>query len=177
MSKIFFTADLHIHHANIIKYANRPFSSVDEMDEVLIENWNKIVSFKDTVYFLGDFCFGDAKELINKLNGRIEFIHGNHDRSLKGIAPFKAVLEMKFDDKFIVMCHYSMRVWNKSHYNSYHIFGHSHGTLEGVGKSFDVGVDSWNFTPITLEQVIEKMDTLPDNFNKLRDIDAHYKVK
>ena len=82
MNKIWFTSDSHFGHDRIIKYANRPFESVGEMDIALIQAWNERVGDDDTVYHLGDFCFGKKKEFVkyaSRLNGRIMLIRGNHD--------------------------------------------------------------------------------------------------
>lgn len=79
----FFTSDTHFGHANIIRLCNRPFQNVEEMNEVLIENWNKVVSKDDTVFHLGDFAFGGSSvwnSIIPRLNGHINLIIGNHDR-------------------------------------------------------------------------------------------------
>lgn len=79
----FFTSDTHFGHANIIRFCKRPFENVEEMNEVLIENWNKVVSDDDTVFHLGDFAFGGSnvwKEIIPRLKGHINLIIGNHDR-------------------------------------------------------------------------------------------------
>ncbi|MDP2908032.1 MAG: 2'-5' RNA ligase family protein [Nanoarchaeota archaeon] len=85
--KIFFTSDLHLDHANIIKYCKRPFTNVTQMNKVLVENWNNIISPKDTVYFLGDLAYGYGSKStdywLEKLNGNIIFIKGNHDKSNK----------------------------------------------------------------------------------------------
>ena len=79
---IWVTSDTHFNHANIIKYCNRPFSSVEEMNEPIIANWNKVVSQGDTVYHLGDFALGNKSlipDFLERLNGHISFIMGNHD--------------------------------------------------------------------------------------------------
>jgi len=77
--KTFVTADLHLDHKNIIKYCNRPFTDVNKMNRILVNNWNNIISPKDTVYFLGDLSF-HTEYWIPKLNGDITFIRGNHDK-------------------------------------------------------------------------------------------------
>ena len=82
IENVFFTSDTHFYHENIIKYCNRPFSSVDEMNEKLIEKWNSVVGKNDIVWHLGDFCFGqkdNISKIIPKLNGRINLVMGNHD--------------------------------------------------------------------------------------------------
>ncbi len=81
-NRVFFTSDTHFNHANIIKFCNRPFKNVDEMNEALITNWNKVVSADDYVFHLGDFCLGGSAEwtkALDCLNGKIFLILGNHD--------------------------------------------------------------------------------------------------
>lgn len=178
---IYFTADLHLGHKNIIKYANRPFKSVEEMDETIIYRWNNIINNEDIVYFLGDFCMGNISEFrkyADRLNGCIYFIPGSHDRYPtrntlvsrgnnsyfsfnEPIVEIYPKLKDEYgNDRLIVLCHYSMRSWNKSHYASYHLFGHHHGRLEPYGLSFDVGVDTNNFYPYSLNMIESKMNLL-----------------
>ena len=78
----FFIADTHFNHANIIKFCNRPFNDVLEMNEVMIDNWNKTVKWNDKVYHVGDFAFGEAKHIIDRLNGKITLILGSHEHSV-----------------------------------------------------------------------------------------------
>jgi len=166
---IWFTADTHLGHTNIIKYCDRPFDSIEEMDQKIINNWNKVVKPEDVVYHLGDFAWWRPKYYREQLNGKIHLILGNHDykRIHKGdYKLFESVNELfvlRYKDLDITLCHYSMRVWHKSHYNQPMLFGHSHGTLEPYGKSFDVGVDNNNYTPINIDEVIYKLSTLEDN--------------
>ena len=156
MSNLFFTSDTDWGHQKIIEYCNRPFDSVGEMDEQLIRRWNDTVKPNDTVWHLGDFFFCDlnrVKEILKQLNGNIHCCLGNHDKIMVNSGPLllKEGLikeqvqykELKYDKKFVVLSHYSHRVWNRSHYpDSYMLFGHSHDTLEPHGRSVDVGVDS-----------------------------------
>jgi calcineurin-like phosphoesterase family protein len=165
---IFFTSDLHLGHRNIIRYCNRPFKNVNEMDDILISNWNSIVREEDTVYHLGDFAFKDADMYLKELNGNILFVRGNHDRPIECVIGKNAlpdVRNIKLNGQDITLCHYSLRVWNKSHFNSWHLFGHSHGTIVGYGKSFDVGVDAQDYKPISFEWVQRVMKTRPNNMN------------
>lgn len=77
-----FISDLHFGHRNICRYSNRPFSSIEEMNEVLIQNWNRCVKPSDEIWHLGDFAFGSinfTKKILESLNGRINLIYGNHD--------------------------------------------------------------------------------------------------
>ena len=78
----FFTSDTHFNHANIIKFCNRPFKDVEQMNDVMIANWNSVIGKDDTVFHLGDFCLGGAAEwtkILDRLNGKIYLIMGNHD--------------------------------------------------------------------------------------------------
>jgi calcineurin-like phosphoesterase family protein len=126
---IFFTSDTHFGHKNIIKFSNRPFYSIEEMDEVLIQNWNNVVGKNDTIYHLGDFCFGNSKKYLKRLNGNIIRIKGSHDRDMKSpymkIIQPKGLLDQYGNQRSIVLCHYSMRTWHLSHYASWHLWGHS----------------------------------------------------
>lgn len=168
----FFTSDTHFSHANIIKYCNRPFANAKEMNMTMIENWNSVVKEDDVVWHLGDFAFSkfdtEFKILTSTLNGKINLVVGNHDKYLLKrkhlwslfnrvyVLPYH---EEKINGRDFTFCHYAMRVWNKSHFGAYHLYGHSHSTLEDLENSlsFDCGVDANNFTPLSSEQVEEKM--------------------
>ena len=176
---VWFTADQHFHHANIIKYTNRPFDSVEEMNEVMIERWNKRVKDGDTIYQLGDFalCSSEkADEIIARLNGTIIFVPGGHDKWIKAYHREKFSIEplifikyhMGTDKVYITLCHYPMLSWEQSHYGMPHFHGHSHGTI-GVtsggrdwlprpdmkqGIRIDVGVDCWGFYPMDLQTLL-----------------------
>lgn len=175
----FYTSDTHFYHSNIIKYCNRPFSSVEEMNEKMIANWNEVVNPGDTVYHLGDFAFctsDRAISLLNRLNGRKVLITGNHEKTIiaseEARNKFERIYqykEVKDGSEFLVLLHYGMRVWNKSHHGAIHLYGHSHGSLPGDSQSCDVGVDCWNFTPVTLKQIKERLITLPSR----RSVDHH----
>ena len=81
-SKVYFTSDTHFYHSNIIGFCKRPFKNVEDMNETLIENWNRVVGQDDIVFHLGDFCMGGSHEwtkILNRLNGKIYLILGNHD--------------------------------------------------------------------------------------------------
>jgi calcineurin-like phosphoesterase family protein len=179
---IWFTADHHFAHANIIKFCDRPFKTVTEMDNTMIARWNSVVGLNDTVYHLGDFTlnvdtFTDA---ISQLNGMIKILPGSHDqRWLAGnpqnvtswpghpVEVLPQLVELDFPElgdgkhpQTIVLCHYAMRSWPKSFHGSWHLYGHSHGRLPQYGLSFDVGVDCTDFQPISLDEVTERMRAL-----------------
>jgi calcineurin-like phosphoesterase family protein len=178
---IWFTADTHFGHENIIKYCNRQwlgnlFQSVEEMDEQIIANWNYRINKDDVVYHLGDFSFKNEKTLdhyLYRLNGKIWLVRGGHDKYYAPrIGKFNLaspILELGKEYLSIlggvdigvpiVLCHYAMRVWEKSHFNSYHLYGHSHGLLPGEGRSMDVGVDTNNFYPYSLQEVVSKLES------------------
>lgn len=151
----FFTSDVHWGHKNVIKYSNRPFESVEDMNRQLIDNWNKTVKPTDYVFSLGDFAFGKIGfiiEVLQQLNGNIFMITGNHDEEIlknrqmlldmglvKEIVPYK---EIRINNQFICLFHYGCRVWNKCHRDSFLLYGHSHGNLPPYSRSVDVGVDA-----------------------------------
>ena len=166
---IFFTSDTHLGHKNIIRYCNRPFKTIDEMNEAIIKKWNDIVNPCDTVYHLGDFSFGDPICYRERLKGKIILIKGNHDFKLSKakLSCFESVhdmLQISVEKTVITLCHYAMRVWSKSHFNAWHLYGHSHGMLKGDwGKSYDVGVDNNSFSPISFDELKKIMETKPNN--------------
>lgn len=163
-----FTSDQHFGHSNILKYCNRPFENVFQMNECIIENHNDLVRKNDYVFHLGDFCFHTPIQYLKKLNGKHFLIRGNHDAH-SGLEPFEWVndtyiLKNVVPDFSLFLSHYAHRVWPHSHYGTGHLFGHSHGKLEPYGRSFDVGVDTNNFKPYSLEEILDKMATLKPIF-------------
>lgn len=167
----YITGDEHYHHKNIINYSNRPFSSIEEHDEQLVERHNFVVKPGDTVVHVGDFTLKNkdfASSIIKRLNGNHIFIQGSHDYWLKSA---KQIWEKRIDDQYVVACHYAMVVWPRSHYGSWQLFGHSHGKLSESrlsGKQLDVGVDTNNFYPYSFDQIKKIMENKPDNFNLIR---------
>ncbi len=167
MAGPFFTADTHFGHAAAIRFCGRPWGSVEEMDEGLIANWNRVVGPKSDVHVVGDFSFHrpeQTRETLARLNGRIHLVIGNHDeRWIKKIGDafhsIQYLRRVKHQKQSIVLCHYALRVWQNSHYGAWHLYGHSHGTLEEDPRSlsFDCGVDANNYAPISFEQVAERM--------------------
>jgi len=163
MDNVWFTSDIHFFHKNILKFCPRPYSSVEEMNESIIEYWNSTVSRRDLIYVLGDFSFSnqtDTEEVLSRLSGNIHLILGNHDQVIRdntrlhkyfdSISYYK---EIKRGGPKVCMMHYPMREWNGMQYGSYHLYGHVHGSLPGVGRSMDVGVDTNNMQFYHWEEV------------------------
>lgn len=170
----FFTADLHFGHERIIQLCKRPFSSVHEMHDILVRNWNSKVDAHDTVYILGDFSFNPVltTEMVAKLKGHKQFIRGNHDRFVTTCGPIADVKKIKIGDVYIWLSHYPHLEWPGSFRGSWHLYGHCHGNLPDNPnmKALDVGVDSHGFFPISFEEVQELMrkktaHSIFDNFD------------
>jgi calcineurin-like phosphoesterase family protein len=178
---IYFTSDTHWGHANIIKYCNRPYDTIEEMDAALIKRWNDLVTDKDTVFHLGDIAMGDiktAKRNLEELRGRIYYLTGNHFhpgyvparwQKLGGTGGFWEILPSQSDSPVnITLNHYAQRTWNKAHKGAIHLFGHTHGALEPLGKSVDVGVDSpWitgkpEYRPFSLAEILKWAASQPE---------------
>lgn len=169
MKTIWFTSDTHFGHKNILKHAKRPFATIDEMDEALIANWNARVQPSDDVYHLGDVALcsrGKLRDILERLHGNIHLIRGNHEETADTLPEnfvwTKDYHELEVDDadgfkgkRTIILMHYAMRVWNASHYGTWHLYGHSHGELpdDPGSLSFDIGVDCHGFAPVSYEQV------------------------
>ncbi len=171
----YYSADLHLDHVNIIKLCKRPFKTIDEMQDAIVANWNSKVTDSDDIYILGDFTFGASAgiDFIKRLNGTKHFITGNHDsKAMKKLENMKAtsgkgsplnkcifhgsMLDIKDGNHRVALCHYPVYEWNGSFKGAIHLHGHTHGN---IGKSFktnayDVGVDLWNFEPVTLEEIL-----------------------
>jgi len=154
----------------MIKYENRPFTSVEDMNNTMIMNWNSRVRKGDEIYILGDFAFcsgAEANKLLNKLNGQKYFIQGNHDSFMKDKefdrSKFKSTRElMKISDNGtkIILCHYPMAVWDCQHHGAVHLYGHTHRggferhpILKQLENAYNVGVDVTGFYPVTLEEI------------------------
>lgn len=175
----FFTSDTHFYHANIIKFCNRPFKDVEQMNDVMIANWNSVIGKDDTVFHLGDFCLGGAAEwtkILDRLNGKIYLIMGNHD--LKNIrqgfiSRFEHVamqMRIEIGKKRIYLCHYPFLCFEGSYKDDvWQLFGHVHTRRSNSGidagrlqylypTQYDVGVDNNNFTPVLFGQVKRIID-------------------
>lgn len=140
------------------------------MNETLIKNWNEIIKPSDEVYHLGDFSFSNPEPFRKRLNGKINLICGSHDYYFKSklSSIFDSVALMRILKQVtpnIILCHYAMRSWYASHRGSIMLYGHSHGKLPPYGLSFDVGVDCWDYKPVSYETVMQKVKDLEKEMN------------
>jgi calcineurin-like phosphoesterase family protein len=167
---VYFTADEHYGHANIIKFCDRPFKHVDEMTEGLIWEHNNKVKKCDLTYHLGDIFWRhtstqQATDILKRLNGTHYLIWGNHDEVAKKVmdqcygAPkfvwAKDVSEIKPRAQYpsIWLSHYAHRVWPSSHKGSWHLYGHTHDVLPDFRRSHDAGVDANSYAPISIDEL------------------------
>lgn len=174
MTNIFFTADHHFGHENIIKFCNRPFADAKEMNEALIQRWNEKIKKNDIVYHLGDFGLMHKENLaaiLEQLNGKIHLIQGNHEgaaiQNKNKFVWVKDYHELKVKDpdcengvQRIILFHYAMRTWRGLGRGNWHLYGHSHGSLPDLENQlcFDVGVDCHDFYPLSYDEVKAIMD-------------------
>lgn len=177
---IWFFSDPHFWHAGIIRLCDRPFDSVEEMNEVLIKNYQEVVEPGDDVYILGDFAMRDHQKILRRLPGNKHLILGNHDWDKNnkitdshrerlrswGFSWVKDTYLLCLKNfngpkqhQYIWLAHYAHRSWPKKSSKrgpSWHLYGHSHGNLENeIGFSTDVGVDCWNYYPVSLSEIQE----------------------
>ena len=179
-SKRFYISDWHHGHASIISFDNRPFTSLAEMNEALINRWNTVVSPGDIAYVLGDMFWCNSSEAIpvlDKLNGQKFLIRGNHDRCndgrfLKKFVKVTEYLEVEDDGRKVVLCHYPIPCFKNHFYGWYHLYGHVHTSFEwnmmehdkllmqelysAPCQMFNVGaMMPWmGYTPRTLDEII-----------------------
>lgn len=194
MGKIYFTSDNHFGHERVIRFDNRPFASVEEMDAEMIRRWNAKVGKGDLVYVLGDMIWktrnDDTPSLIKSLNGQIILIKGNHDRFLHNAKAKSALAGIKdYEDicvtledgtkKRCILSHYFIPMYNGHRYQAIHLHGHSHFTDEadveidiadklnerGIRTEiYNVGCMYWNYEPVTLDEIIAHGKTIRPNY-------------
>ena len=166
----YYLADTHIGHENIIRLCNRPFKSVDEMNDTIINNWNSVVKDNDEVYIIGDFAYKNANNLthyLKQLKGKKYLITGNHDRidpeARKCFEWIRSYAEIIDNGQKIVLFHYPILEWNGYFRGTIHIYGHVHNNvdnesykaLKNLKNAYNAGADILGFTPRTLTEVIE----------------------
>jgi calcineurin-like phosphoesterase family protein len=173
---IYFTADTHFFHSNIINLCGRPFSNIEQMNNVLLNNWNTSITNRDEIYILGDFIYKgngiEAEDLIKKLHGKKYLIKGNHDKFLddnnfnkNNFEWIKDYFVLNYDKIKFVLFHYPIFEWEEYFGNAIHLYGHIHNSgnnkeqnerFKLLGKrAINVGVDVNNYCPISIEQIIK----------------------
>ena len=170
MGKIFLTADMHIGHKNILKLSNRPFETIEQHDKAIINNYNRVVGKDDLCYILGDISWGQSlneyKRIFSQLNGQKFVIIGNHDSRksllrcekeglILGVTDSKII---RYNNRFLYLSHLPCREW-VGYYKGYaHVYGHTHANLPDYKQSTDVGVDCWEYEPVSIDEVLEYID-------------------
>lgn len=166
----YYIADCHFGDEKVISFSNRPFLSVEEMDEAMIYNWNKCVREWDDVYIIGDLIYRslDPEKYLKKLNGRLHLICGNHDQTIKMTHSLHKYfveicdyLVVKDGTHRIVLFHYPLLEWDGYYYGTWHIFGHIHNHLsltqkrvKNLQKALNCGVDVTGFRPLTFDELV-----------------------
>jgi len=159
---LFFTADTHFGHGGALGLFRRPFASVAAMDAAMEERWNARIGPGDEVWHLGDVALGrtaaQVAALLERLHGRKHLVAGNNDpptvRALPGwasVSEFQELPELR-----LVLCHYALRHWRNQGRGWVNLHGHSHGRLPPMPGQRDVGVDCWEFAPVTLEELLPR---------------------
>jgi len=176
-NSIYLISDLHLGHANLIHYCARPFlsSDIDEMNAVLIENWNRVVHNTNTVYFLGDLSDGrgvrPAEYWLSKLNGQIHYIRGNHPDNVKNSKDYEI---LKHQDYNFLLVHDPDPKILPIKWNDWIIHGHKHNNdmkkfpfINGEKKTINVSAEVVNYRPVSLDFIlslnldsIKRMDTI-----------------
>ena len=176
--KIWFTSDTHYWHKNIIQYSNRPVEGIEAMNALLIKNWQERVKEDDLVYHLGDFFFCGAVKaaaILKQLPGRKIWIRGNHDSKVNTLGYFfeevthykMIYVDIPYEDEEekpqvyhqpIVLFHFPIASWDGMAHGSWHLHGHCHGSFPDNGSlRMDVGVDCWNMSPVSVEEITKEM--------------------
>lgn len=178
-----YTADLHLGHANIITYCNRPFSTVDEMNDAIIENWNNQVAVDDVVWILGDVCMGQLAHSIarvDEMNGRMTLIPGNHDPVWSGSPEARREKWLEeYEDRFQIvgrnlwgvrlargwtdvdMSHFPFVGHDHRDFDEYRpidegqwlLHGHVHDLYRQRGRQINVGLDAWGGKLVHEDQI------------------------
>ena len=162
---VYITADYHLNHFNIIKHCNRPFQDLEQMNRTIINNHNACVKPEDTVFFLGDFCFGRIWDYLNQFNGKFIFVEGNHDKRTSKLPYHMKAVILYRNGKQIYLTHspnnlpygydlyFAGHIHNKWKFKEMKAIGNENNNYVDV---CNVGVDVWEFFPITLEKLFEE---------------------
>lgn len=174
MSKIFFISDLHLFHTNVIKYCNRPFSNIIDMNKHILDCWNNTISKDDTVYFLGDFALGEChkedvyREYSRLLNGNMYFLKGNHDQSYNNLTKYftciRAGYIVDYKGYHFILSHYPLPD-EEIPDGFFNIHGHIHNTsynklnsIFNLDYHINISADAINFTPMFIDNIIDDIE-------------------
>lgn len=191
MSQHWFTSDEHHGHRNALTgwldratgvstQPPRPWSTLEDMTEGIIDRHNSVVKRGDNIFHLGDMFWrtldvDKAIEIMGRLNGQHFYILGNHEELMEEAGRSQTIRQQfvwvrdyakikPFKGLSVVLSHYAHRVWDGSHKGTYHAYGHSHGAIPNFGRSMDVGVDCNDFYPVSLDQLVTKLkDVEPEH--------------
>ncbi len=165
--KTWFTADTHFGHANILKHCNRPWPHIVAHDEALIARWNEVVAPEDVVYVVGDFAYHNTRAVAGtfwRLNGEKHLITGNHDGKEVLELPWASISErliLTVDGVDLALDHYPGRSWYGQSHGRVQLYGHVHGAIDDLWNACDVGVDRWDYHPVSVDQALERIKRLP----------------
>lgn len=182
---LFFTADQHFGHANIIRFCDRPFTDPDHMREVLVSRWNEVVSAEDTVWVLGDWAMGNVQETLqvhSRLNGKKALVVGNHDKCFPGRRGFEKFQQLYLDhgfdsivdsakmvlaDQEVLVSHWPyvgdshdgdrFEAFRPKDTGSWLLHGHVHEKWRQRGRMVNVGVDAWAGYPVSVDRLADLM--------------------
>jgi calcineurin-like phosphoesterase family protein len=161
--KYWFTADLHLGHANIIKFCSRPYKSIEQMDDALIRNWNSRVQPDDIIFIIGDFCYRNntnKNTYARRLVGKPIFIRGNHDKNNATKTSINYI-GLSLGGKSLLLIHDPAEAFGTSELT---LCGHVHQNwkFKTTSSGLDccnVGVDVWGFRPICIEEILKEYET------------------
>jgi calcineurin-like phosphoesterase family protein len=196
--RVFYSSDTHYSHANMVRAiskwgdkenSTRNFKTIDEMNDELVNSINKIVGVNDILFHGGDWSFGNIKkvsEFRHRINCQnIHLVFGNHDDYIEEDESLQSLFssvqhykEITVDGDMICLFHYKQNIWNKSHRDAYHLYGHSHSTAEHIqiGRSMDIGVDNafkllGEYRPFSHQEIINLLK------NRKQEVIDHHKKK
>lgn len=194
---VWFTSDLHLGHANIIKFCNRPFDSVEEMNSAIIERINRRVPEKAVLFVLGDAVMGKISETLPLLAGikaTVKLVPGNHDRcwggngasSEKWVERYRqeggvsevldGLVKETFQGQQFTLCHFPTTgdsreetrfAEHRPSCSGWILHGHTHGAWRQNGEMIDVGIDSWGGRPVSIEEILEITQIGPASLERL----------
>lgn len=170
MGRKYYISDCHFGHENVIRFDGRPFASVEEMDQAMMEYWRRRVQKDDEVYIIGDFCYRSQKGpvwYLQRLPGKKYLIIGNHDeKTLKApgaLDYFEGIDKMMHvndNGRQICLCHFPLAEWNAYHRGSFHLYGHIHNRLSDTclmmrsrQNAYNAAACINNYMPSTLEEI------------------------